>query len=315
MTNGQMEESIKKEAVLPDTDPTTFVRLMEYAYKGLCGISQGCPDSDPESFLPKRFRCHTCSQTNPRYGSSFGVRQYPFCSPGCRLSHGSSQNHIVACNYPDILGGCGHLNLHKVYCVVDGSKFFVGHADGYQLRCKTCIELGRGADFPPYKAKPYDGTEMITDCGINFSLREYACSDLSHEELQGHIQRHASRGNTGKHTDSSLLQHAKLYVLATKYITAELPDICLHKLHAQLLAFKISDDSIEELIQLIIYTYENTLCDGDIATGTGDKLRDLVIRYIVDRAENLMPYGDFRRRAMLAAGSEPSNDFMALMYA
>lgn len=69
-----------------------------------------------------------------------------------------------------------------------------------------------------------------------------------------------------------------------------MPEICLHKLHALLKVFEINDASIDKLIELIIYIYENISDEGDILDDIADEIRDLIIRYIIDRAKDVLRY-------------------------
>lgn len=41
MTNGKMDESLKREAILADNDPEVFAHLLKFAYRGLYAISDG----------------------------------------------------------------------------------------------------------------------------------------------------------------------------------------------------------------------------------------------------------------------------------
>lgn len=97
-------------------------------------------------------------------------------------------------------------------------------------------------------------------------------------------------------------------------MVSDLPEICLHKLHALLKVFKINDISINKLTELVLYVYGNTSDKGNILDGTGDPMRDLVIQYIADRARDILRYENFRQQAILGAGGAPSADLMAVTY-
>ena len=67
----------------------------------------------------------------------------------------------------------------------------------------------------------------------------------------------------------------------------DLAEICLHKLHRSLAVLANDNNSIEQLIDLVLYTYANTSDEGNVLQGTADELRELVTAYIADRYEKL----------------------------
>lgn len=105
---------------------------------------------------------------------------------------------------------------------------------------------------------------------------------------------------------------AKLYVLADKYMVKDLPEICLHLLHQELCSMVVDGDSVNDIVELIYYTYSNTPADQDSGTGTGvsDKLRDLVISFAAEKAQELVQYPVFTQ--MLRAGGDQVADFTCL---
>lgn len=196
-------------------------------------------------------------------------------------------------------------------CIVHGCHADVRldrhHLD--QLICEYHITNGEGKKYPKYDIEQEES--QANRQGTGFCARRYGCPDLSlsHELLDEHIDRHLTTDSQG----SGLFEYAKLYVLADKYMVKNLQAITLHKLHRNLAAYKIHDEAIDEVIDLVLYTYTNTSEGGNILDGTADKLRDLVIAYVVDRASDLLKYESFR--AMLAAGGAQTADFMALTFA
>ena len=127
--------------------------------------------------------------------------------------------------------------------------------------------------------------------------------------MSEHIDRHLRKDTQS----SDLLQHAKLYVLATKYMVNDLPEISLHKLHRNIVKFKVEDESIDNIIDLVLYTYTNTSDEGDILKGTADKLRDLVMAYVTWKQKELTEYEALRQ--MLGAGGAHTVDYIALICA
>lgn len=324
MTNGRMEESIKKEAVLSDVDPTTFGMLVEYAYRGRCSVisipstsSQRWPATVfRATILPTNFRCHICSQCVSRDHKNHS--QYPFCSTHCRQKYCAMRAHMNTCNYIPgsvFMGYCEskHHNT-PLFCVKDGSSFLYSRDAPDKVICSERHSTAEAKDYPPYRPELYYDADTSIRCTVAFSSRKYSCSKLSHENLRDLIRQSPANITQATAIDNPILQLAKLYVLAARYMVQDLPEICLHTLHARLLIFEISKSSINELIELILYTYENTSEVGSILDDTGDKLRNLVIRYAVDRAKDVMQYEEFRTQGMLGAGGAPSADFMAVTY-
>jgi len=123
MTNGKMEESIKRAATLIDIEPTVFEQLAKYAYQGSCGISDGVV-AEPVSMLQKipiLYRCHACGSTNVRENT-----QYPFCSATCREKFNSWLTQPSS-----------DFNIHYSLCVAYDCRknFLLGNAG--RLLCES----------------------------------------------------------------------------------------------------------------------------------------------------------------------------------
>jgi len=296
MTNGKMEKSTKKVAVLGDVESETFGQLLEFAYKGLCGMA------DTTSYrvipamleLPLNYRCHWCGESALLY--SAGDTLFPFCCEQHRRSYhiemADRGDKIICCVVHDCLKTWGMNTSHGILC-----------SDHYTLELRqehhSLADIANwGPAFDPNRMK-------------SFLTRTYGCGDLSPEDLREHLERH--RDTNTPHQPSTPISHAKFYVLANKYLVQDLQDISLHKLHRDLSTLKITDTSVDEVIDLVLYTYSNTSVDGDIAKGTADKLRDLVMGFVAWQAKELTKYEAFRQ--MLAAGGARTADFMALTFA
>lgn len=96
------------------------------------------------------------------------------------------------------------------------------------------------------------------------------------------------------------------------YMVRDLPEITLHKLHRSLVSFKISETTVNDVIDLVLFTYENTEDTGDIILGTADKLRDLVMAYVRSQASKLTKYDEFSR--VMGAAGPYTVDFFKLAY-
>lgn len=302
-----MDESVRKVAIFPSVDADAFGMLVMYAYKGLCGISDAYPRALTMS-LPTSFRCHKCSDSVPEAHEN--SQQYPFCSGWCRTSYLSHFRHatMVSFNHKR------YSHIYTLYCVADGTPIPLGCNSGHDLLCSPCTELGRGKYYPPYQNNLNRINVAVSKCSPEFSARRYGCTNTSHEELQEQIRRHLPKDSNKSLDGDPLLLHARLYNLAKQYMVPDLPEICLHKLHALLKVFKINEKSINKLIELVLFVYSNTPGGGNILHGSGDPMRDLVIRYVADRARDIMKYENFRQQAILGAGGAPGADLMAVTY-
>ena len=105
---------------------------------------------------------------------------------------------------------------------------------------------------------------------------------------------------------------AKTYIAANKYLISDLQSICLHKIQRHLANLAVSMDNIDEIIELIPAAYANTSDEGHILKGTCDKLRELVITYVADRANVLLEHEGFR--TMMSTGGDHIADYLALKF-
>lgn len=305
MTNGKMEESLQKQATLKDVEPEVFAQLANFAYHGLCAVSDGVSTTNVnakasdkvQASVIRHFRCIACGRT-PTQGI------YPFCGPSCK----------------DIFGDAVRIFRENqsmpntIHCVKCGGLFDsrLADTDNISVLCNAHNRSEDDGKHPPIHRttfQPLTTSSTQMTCGGAFSKRQYGCTSLSSEALSTQIKAHRQ-----VHTPVwPLIQHAKIYVVSTKYMVKDLPDICLHKLHRALTVLGNDDVSNEQLIDLVLYIYANTFDEGSVLQGTADKLRDLVMAFIVDRAKSLMKYENFR--SMLSAGGQQTSDFMTLTYA
>ena len=307
MTNG-MKEATEKEATLEHVDPQVFTQLVKFAYIGMCGISAGLSGSSASirQLIPSKFRCSQCGTVVSSLNSF-----YPFCTTTCRSSRTGSLDTLRR-----------YTNRHySVYCVNETcDEQWLLTTDNEDLLCDT-----HALDRRLTRMHPKVGFEgqVIDWAGASaarsaFEFLDYGTSDLTHDQLSDHIERHLSTMSMEQDDQYSLSDHAKLYVLAHEYMVEDLQHIALHKLHRSLVSFCVFDDDynvvyddlIDEIIDLVLYTYSKTSDEGDILSGTADKLRSLVMAYVADQKEVLTGYKSFR--AMLGAGGSQTVDFIAL---
>lgn len=286
MTNGKMEESIKGEAVLTDVEPQVFEQLVKFAYFGLCGMSDGVVAKAIENvFQVERYSCHNCSATSRS--------NYPFCFTNCREKYEAKVAEWRRRPYDD-------RRQFLVYCVVPDCTTRFDKPSEDQLLCSS-------HDREDYRAK-YVKIGAQNQCLPNFRALNYAVGGLSHENITILLESHKDAPSCDLH----LIHHAKLYVAASRYLVQDLPNISLHKLQRHLANLQLDDNTVGDVLDLMTFTYSHTEKGGDILIQKTDKLRELVMKYIVDQSEKFMMFPGFR--AVLSAGGEHTADFIALKF-
>ncbi|KAI1082605.1 hypothetical protein F5B20DRAFT_531952 [Whalleya microplaca] len=91
------------------------------------------------------------------------------------------------------------------------------------------------------------------------------------------------------HTEA-FLSHARLYVLADYYDIYALVMLSLQKLHRCLVSFNLVKETVDDIAALVDYSYQNTVDKGD----QGDRLRDLLARYVACKIELMWKSSYFR---------------------
>ena len=103
-----------------------------------------------------------------------------------------------------------------------------------------------------------------------------------------------------------LLAHAKIYVFATRYLVDPLREQCLKSLHRDLCNFALNGQTMTHILDLLVYTYEQT---GRQEPGGCYSLRMLVILYISCEARTLAENTRFRH--ILDDYGEMASDLVA----
>lgn len=294
-----MQESLTKTIRISDHDPETFAQFLKFAYFGYCGISDDYTGQvwSPKKDLPTHFRCHYCSTGVLLAKNS----NYPFHSPNCRVNYSTTNAQSIAYNAHCVVYGCGN------HWLLDSSR---------NLLCASHWNTDVGRNYPIFRqaTDPLPEAKALMRRGEEFACRQYGCGELSHEELSRLLKQHQSTASYRKQIcDLALLEQAKLYVFAHQYMVDDLLDISLHKLHRNLTVTEITDESITELIDLVIFSYGRTSDDGDIAKGSADRLRTLVMAFVIDRKKELMAHHTFRD--MIGHGGPQTADFFGLAFA
>lgn len=287
-----MEESINHRAYIKDFDADTFASFVRYAYMGLCGMWDGmvCPESD-ESRAVTQYQCCKCRTISENNDAG----HYPFCYQiDCRASRELFQTGITG-----------------VRCVVPRCNNWSSWNKDVILLCSVHIVSDIGRYYPAHRE--YNSLCRKLKRSEKFRSRSYSCQGITQKQLRDHLDYHQSKHKTTEKTiKEPLLRHVKLYALAHKYMIKDLQDICLYKLHRNLCSFRISDSTIDEMIDLVSYTYCNTSDEGDITKGDIDPMRDLVMAFVKDQTKKLMAYEGFR--FMLASGGPQTADFFAIAF-
>ena len=271
MADGGMDEFPQKQIILGDVEPDVFAQLARFAYQGLCAVSDGVGSTQIKALI--NFRCIQCGKRAPREGV------YPFCGDACRRALAERMD----------LYQRGELNKpFMICCTIKNctSRLLVADKGNVNVLCHPHEGRNRRGSHPWISSTtflPVESHATTITCGIEFSQRRYDCRSLSSEVIGEHIEAHRRSGSA----DWPLVQHAKIYVVARKYMVKDLAEICLHKLHRSLAVLANDNNSIEQLIDLVLYTYANTSDEGNVLQGTADELRELVTAYIADRYEKL----------------------------
>lgn len=284
MNNGKMEESLQKRAVLSDVESNTFSLLLRYAYiTKLCPHHSLMAESAQNTALTvtstkkaTRFRCHWCEEL-----AEIHVKHFPFCDNSCKNNY----------HEDDEAGYEAFCIVEK--CVLDWTKDRSGRIFGEDHN-------------NPYVWRKYPKTHLkapkASEQGIG------ACTHSSTERSLETVDttRESSLGAT------TVMQHAKLYALANRYIVKDLMQLCLQSLKAKLRSFEVNGTSVNELVDLVEYTFEHTMASCSDRATQVDELRELVLAYIVDGANELMLYEKFLD--YLGRGGDHTVEFLRKAY-
>jgi hypothetical protein len=85
--------------------------------------------------------------------------------------------------------------------------------------------------------------------------------------------------------------HARLYLFADKWTIDGLKMLCLHQLHRDLCALDVKKH-MDEILELINTTFQNTSNKDDNGPGVGQELRDLVVNFAAYMVHELIERPD-----------------------
>jgi hypothetical protein len=80
---------------------------------------------------------------------------------------------------------------------------------------------------------------------------------------------------------SVFLGHAKLYLLADKYLIEGLKNLVLYKLRSTLQMFELYECRVVDIVELVRFSYTNDYTSDRSDNGELDELRRLVVEYVI----------------------------------
>lgn len=134
--------------------------------------------------------------------------------------------------------------------------------------------------------------------------------DISSERQWSHFRDLKFHGKIASSSyEPDLLAHAKIYVFADRYLIDSLRDQCLKSLHRDLCNFSINLQDIEEILELLEYTYEQT---GRQSSSEIHSLRSVVIHYTACEIRTLIE--ETRFRSLLDSCGEMGSELVAQLF-
>ena len=291
MTNG-MQESLDKTEKLPDTEPETFILFSEFAYTSVYRYSIKEEAKEPDD--------QAANSDLDHYTSEWRICTY--CGAGA-VYEGDGIAKPITGSYPNRCSQSSGFHRHYMIC-----GRFSTLSLGFSL-CNNCG--GSNMNAAPAVIKTFAksprmvSTNLASSSNMALGQKEYLGRGKDDLKLQECLD--MVRAKDIRTVDIS--RPAQLYVFASQYMVEPLKKICLHKLRQDLSELKPNESNIEEIVTMLVYTYDNsTAGKGD---GIGEDLRELVIKYAVWKAEVLVKYDLFK--AMLMSGGQVVADFTCLM--
>ncbi|KAF9874742.1 hypothetical protein CkaCkLH20_07879 [Colletotrichum karsti] len=113
----------------------------------------------------------------------------------------------------------------------------------------------------------------ITDTRLKFCEKHFDEGRENPHENLPFARDMEKNDRTGYH--GVFMHHAKLYVLADKYVAVTLKSLCLQRVRVSLRNVPGSPEFVDVLRDLVVYVYDNTTAS--------DELRRLLVRYCVAR--------------------------------
>lgn len=140
----------------------------------------------------------------------------------------------------------------------------------------------------------------------DFKKEEFGAMGMLHRELRDYLQ-HQKKDEPS----DDLIDHARLWVFAECYDIPALRDLCLHKLHRDLIMFNLSERNSDKLVNLLEYIADNTMESQHSVEGltSGEcALRNLLLRYTICHTDVLR--GSKRFGKLLENGGSLVRDYV-----
>ena len=284
IANGKLEESLTRIGRLPVVDAETFVNFCEYAYSGGYRVqgktSCGKPVTSKIGIsLPLQgYHCWSCG-SKPDFDST--NKLFPFCQDSCRWQ---AQNEYT--------------NERK--CIVCGRWAFSAKGTGHfnskvSVVCPICTGTKYSMSLQVIEAQ----SKAVRNMNINVGSM-----------TQIEMEQYLLVGSPADVPVDNLVAHARLWVFANMYMVGSLEELCLHKLHRDLLALDLTEETVPKVTELAAYVYgqESTTIDPANAKLSP---RTLTLAYMAQNSESLLKYDDFKQ--FIDMGGEVVMDLFAEM--
>ena len=273
MTTNGMKESEDKIARIPEVDVGTFLRFRDYAYSGSYHsdtVSRSdmlaCAFDQPNHGL-KTYHCRLC-QTKITTPSSISNDEFPFC----RRAHRNEGMMFPTNSY---CAKCGR--------DVSSDAFYNNSTSNVCSGCETELKS---------ILVTVDGDLSSFQSGL-FRKLKILEGDSSNATLPPHREQ-AARGTSDSGSCSAISSHVRLHIFADMQMIPQLKQMSLFRLHRDLCNLGISEGSVADIINLVIYTYENTTKEDSREVEPENSLRALVALYTTEHIRLLMKYAAFR---------------------
>jgi hypothetical protein len=271
LVHGGLSEAQTRSAELKDTDPDTFVRFLEYAYRLDYIVPQWTQDNSPSRDDGLHSGTDVSMLHNLELPSSDENVVQQAASPG------TLQTPLQA---------IPHWNNSWSNSKAAPSSF---GAFSYEAPLKKLKKLKK--DQMSLRSTFYK-REYINPVDNILNLLRVECEP---------------KPNTSPKQDFTpvFLAHARLYTLADMRMVHPLKALVLHKLHKTLVEFELYHERLGDVVELAKYAYDHG--EDRAEDGTIDALRDMVVNYIVCEMKVLGKHAGFRN--LMDGGGEFAGDF------
>ena len=224
MMNNGMKESTDQVAILEHVEPDTFKQFAAFAYTGVYRLT------------PKANRIDVCFCVNcGTFACDRDGPRFPFCSSQCQEKEQRRTRGLQYC--------------------IDCGKY---HA-GTRFTCEECLKQQK--EEKDRLQIQTQSISLATSPALEdqFKALEYPVAGLSHKAYRKNLKLALP------HLAASdfVSQHAKLYIFADTYGMEGLKHLCLHLLHRDLYELELNGRNIDEVVELLRYTYKHTVQAGD----------------------------------------------------